>query len=74
MLTKEHLLARLPRTSGGTLKGQDQSREILRLLSSYKYTEKELRLFAAEIQDLVERYGHEGYFVLKKNRKEVIAL
>jgi hypothetical protein len=69
VLTKELLLAKIPRHSNGRFKCPPLQ-EIWRLLSSYKYNEMELKILAGEIQEYVEKFGHEGPFVLKSKRRQ----
>jgi len=67
MLTKEALIAKIPRTSNGKIKGEE-GRRLERLISSYRYSEQELAMIETEINGLVQHYGHEGVYA-KGSRK-----
>ncbi len=67
MLAKKALIDKIPRYSGGRIKGEE-GRRLERLLLSYSYTEKELEMIAADVLALVEHYGHEGVYAPKPNK------
>lgn len=67
-LTKEKLLALLPKKQNGDLKGGEEAKEISRLLNFYRYTQKDLRIFKAQIDVLCEHYGHSGIYFPKRER------
>lgn len=62
MPTKEALIARIPRYSGGRFKGE-QGKYLHRLLNTYRYNDRELGMFEVEINNLVEHYGHAGAYM-----------
>lgn len=70
MVTKETLIDRLPRYATGRLKSPEEAGRIIRLLGCYRYTEKEMGMFEAEVGHLIEKHGHAGVFIRKKNRRE----